>query len=106
MNEPFEFRVGDTVEWDSPGGYWSKEDRAGIVLDHGTVYDKRRGVVTAVYNPAPERERLLALYREGKGYALYGDWHNLRYIVVSEGRTYSPHPVSHKMRLIKRGNES
>lgn len=101
-----EFQVGDTVEWDSPSGYWSKEDRLGIVLDHGTVYDKRQGVVTAVFDPAPERERLLALLAEGKGYPLYGDWYSLQYTVVSNGKTFCPHPITHRMRLVERaGNE-
>jgi hypothetical protein len=99
-----DFRVGDIVEWDSPSGYFVNE-RQGVVVDHGSTYTTRRGIVTSVYDPGPERERLLALYREGKGYPLYGDWHNLKYRVMSDGKEYCPHPETHRMRLIERGNE-
>jgi hypothetical protein len=101
MPLPFEFRVGDLVEWDSPVGYAVKEEN-GIVISHGSIYVVRQGVVLSVYDPAPERERLLALYAEGKGYPLYGDWNSLQYRVESEGREYCPHPITHRMRLIKR----
>jgi hypothetical protein len=98
-----EFKVGDEVEWDSPFDYFVKEEN-GIVISHGPVYITRRGIVTSVYDPGPERERLLKLYAEGKGYPLYGDWYNLKYVVVSEGKEYCPHPESHKIRLVKRGS--
>jgi hypothetical protein len=100
-----EFRVGDTVEWDSPVDYFVKEE-GGIVTSHGTVYATRRGFVVEVYDPAPERERLLALHREGKGYPLYGDWYNLQYRVMSDGKEYCPHPQTHKMRLVQRSEMS
>jgi hypothetical protein len=99
MDFLMEFKVGDVVEWDSPTDYVVNE-KNGIVVSHGPVYTTRRGVVTSVYDPAPERKRLLALYREGKGYPLYGDWYNLKYKVESEGKEYCPHPVSHNMRLM------
>jgi hypothetical protein len=97
---PFEFKVGDIVEWDSPSGYHVKEEH-GIVVSHGTIHTSRRGIVTSVYDPAPERKRLL----EEAKYPLYGDWYNLSYRVESEGKEYCPHPITHRMRLIKRGNE-
>jgi hypothetical protein len=94
-----EFKVGDTVEWDSPTDY-HVEVKNGIVVSHGTIYTTRRGFVVSVYDPAPERERLLTLFREGKGYPLYGDWYNLQYLVMSDGKEYTPHPITHRMRLV------
>jgi hypothetical protein len=96
----FQFKVGDIVEWDSPSGeYWSRENLIGTVISHGTVYNKRQGVVKKVYDPAPERERLLALLAEGKGYPLYGDWENLSYVVESEvGVARSPGKPQHAAR--------
>ena len=94
------FRVGDLVEWDSPIDYEVKEEH-GIVVSHGPIIKLRRGVITSVYDPGPERERLLALYREGKGYPLYGDWYSLKYRVLSEGVEYCPSPALHNMRHAK-----
>lgn len=59
---------------------------------------ERRGVVTEVYDPAAERERLTALFEKGEGYPLYGDWYNLKYVVELEGKEYCPHPETHRMR--------
>jgi hypothetical protein len=93
------FRVGDLVEWDSPVGYEVKEEN-GIVVSHGPVTVVRRGVITQIYDPAPERERLLALLAEGKGYPLYGDWYSFAYRVLSEGVEYCPSPKRHNMRHV------
>lgn len=99
MNTP-QFQVGDLVEWDSPCGYEVKEVN-GIVVSHGTITTVRRGIITKIHDPGPERERLLALLAEGKGYPLYGDWYSLGYTVVSGGKTYCPSPELHGMRLAK-----
>jgi hypothetical protein len=104
MSEEFEFRIGDIVEWDSPVDYFVKQLN-GIVVAHGPVTAARRGRIKKIIDPAPERERLLALLVEGKGYPLYGDWYNLGYVVESEGLEYCPSPKTHGMRLIERPNE-
>ena len=94
-----EFRIGDLVEWDSPVDYYVKEE-GGIVVSHGAITKLRRGRITAIYDPAPDRERLLKLYEEGKGYPLYGDWYSLKYRVESEGVEYCPSPALHGMRHV------